>query len=85
MISLNGTGDHTHTITNFELRDVSVPDNTTIVFEGVSTASLREGPVTDIPTSITIKNGEIIGILLDPVAVNNHYGDTAIYGIVTNP
>ncbi|MGH9987603.1 MAG: hypothetical protein ACRD8W_26980, partial [Nitrososphaeraceae archaeon] len=51
MITLNGTGEehtHTHTITNFVLRNVAIPTNTTTIVEGTSTASMRNGPVTDI-------------------------------------
>ena len=83
MITLNGTGEHTHTITNFILSNVSIPNNMTTVFEGTTTASMRDGPVTDIPTTIAITNGKVISILLDPSKIENHYGDTPIYGIVT--
>jgi hypothetical protein len=84
MITVNGTGEHTHTITNFALGNVSKLNNMTTVFEGTSTASLRDGPVTDIPTTITIINGKVISIWLDPAKINNHYGDTPVYGTVTN-
>ncbi len=82
MITLNGTGEHTHTITNFALEDISMPNNMTTVFNGTSTASLREGPVTDIPTTITAINGKVISIWLDPTKINNHYGNTPVYGTV---
>lgn len=59
------------------------PNNMTNIFNGTSTANFREGPITDIPTIITITNGEVIGIWLDPVRINYHYGDTPIYGIVS--
>ncbi len=84
MITLNGTGEHTHTITNFALGNISKLNNMTTVFEGTSTASLRDGPVTDIPTTITITNGKVISMWLDPAKINNHYGDTPVYGTVTN-
>jgi len=84
MITLNGTGEHTHTLTNFALRNISQQNDMTTVFEGTSTASLREGPVTDISTIITITNGKVISIWLDPTKINNHYGNTPVYGTVTN-
>jgi hypothetical protein len=43
MVRLNGTAGHTHTITNFILANISQPDNMTKVFNGTSTASMREG------------------------------------------
>ena len=82
MVRLDGTAGHTHTITNFILANASRPDNMTTVFNGTSTASLREGPVTDIPTSIKIIGDKVISILLDPSRIDNHYGNTPIYGIV---
>ncbi|MGH9987766.1 MAG: hypothetical protein ACRD8W_27815 [Nitrososphaeraceae archaeon] len=82
MITLNGTGEHTHTITNFVLKDISMPNNMTIVFNGTSTASLREGPVTDIPTTIKAINDKVISIWLDPSKINGHYGNTPVYGII---
>ena len=82
MIRLNGTAGHTHTITNFVLANVSHPNNMTKVFNGTSTASMREGPVTDIPTTIRIMGDKVISIWLDPSRIENHYGNTPIYGIV---
>jgi hypothetical protein len=84
MVMLNGTGGHTHTITNFVLANVSQPDNMTKIFNGTSTASMREGPVTDIPTSIEIIGDKIISIWLDPSKIDNHYGNTPIYGILVD-
>src|ERR671919_1372460 len=82
MVRLDGTAGHTHTITNFILANASRLDNMTIAFNGTSTASLREGPITDIPTSIKIIGDKVISILLDPSRIDNHYGNTPIYGIV---
>jgi hypothetical protein len=82
MVRLNGTAGHTHTITNFVITNVSKPDNMTKIFNGTSTASLREGPVTDIPTSIEIIGDKVISIWLDPSTIDNHYGNTPVYGIV---
>jgi len=82
MINFNGTGEHTHTLTNFALEDVTMPDNLTTIFNGTSTANFREGPIIHIPTTITITNGKVISIWLDPAKINYHYGDTPVYGIV---
>jgi hypothetical protein len=82
MVKLDGTAAHTHTITNFVLADTSMPNNMTKIFNGTATASLKEGPVTDIPTSIRIMGDKVISIWLDPSKVNNHFGNTPIYGIV---
>jgi hypothetical protein len=81
MVRLNGSAAHTHTITNFVLSNSSQINNST-VFNGTATASLREGPVTDIPTSISIMGNKVISIWLDPSKVDSHYGKTPIYGLV---
>ena len=82
MVKLDGTAGHTHTITNFVLANVSQPDNMTKVLNGTTTASMIEGPVTDIPTTIKIMGDKVISIQLDPSKIDEHYGNTPIYGLV---
>jgi hypothetical protein len=82
MVRLNGSADHTHTITNFIVSNSSQVNNSTMTFNGTATASMREGPVTGIPSSITITGDKVISILLDPSKIGNHYGNTPIYGLV---
>jgi hypothetical protein len=82
MIMTNGSAMHTHTITDFVLKNKSMPNNTTTVFNGTASASLREGIVTDVPISIKVMNNNVISIWLDPAKVKNHYGNTPIFGIV---
>jgi hypothetical protein len=82
MIMTNGSAMHTHTITGFVLKNKSVPNKTTTVFNGTATASLKEGPVANIPTSIKVLDNKVISIWLDPTKVKNHFGNTPIYGVV---
>ena len=82
MVKLDGTAAHRHAITNFTLAGTSMPNNMTRVFNGTSTASMREGPVTGIPTSIRIMGDKVISIWLDPSKIANHFGNTPIYGLV---
>ena len=84
MVRLDGSAGHTHTITNFVASNYSQINNSTMMFNGTTTASMREGPVTDIPSSITITGDKVISIWLDPSKINNHYGNTPIYGLVMN-
>jgi hypothetical protein len=84
MVRFDGTGEHTHTITNFIIAEMLQPDNMTKIFNGTSTASMREGPVTDIPTSIKVTGDKVVSIWLDPSRMDNHYGNTPIYGLVTD-
>ena len=81
MIRINGSGAHTHVITNFILSNVSSNENGTRTYTGNSTISMPDAPITDVPTTIKI-SGEIISIFPDPSKVNEHFGNTPIYGAV---
>jgi hypothetical protein len=48
-------------------------------------ATMREGPVQDVQTTIEIAQDKVIAISPDPAALENHFGDTPIYGIVVSP
>jgi hypothetical protein len=81
MIMLNGSGAHTHVITNFILSNVSSDANGTMTYTGNSTISMPDAPIVDVPTTIKI-SGEVISIFPDPSKVNQHFGNTPIYGAV---
>jgi len=81
MIMLNGSGAHTHVITNFILSNVSYNENGTTTYTGNSTVSMPEAPIVDVPTTIKV-SGEIISIFPDPSKVNQHFGNTPIYGAI---
>jgi hypothetical protein len=82
MIRLNGSGEHTHVITNFVLSNVSSNENGTTTYIGNSTISMPDAPIVDVPTTIKI-SGEIISIFPDPSKVNHHFGNTPIYGALS--
>jgi hypothetical protein len=81
MIMLNGSGAHTHVITNFRLSNVSSEENGTMTYNGNSTIRMPDAPIVDVPTTIKI-SGEIISIFPDPSSVNDHFGPTPIYGVI---
>ena len=81
MIMLNGSGAHTHVITNFILSDVSSNENGTTTYTGNSTISMPDAPIVDVPTTIKV-SGEVISIFPDPSKVNEHFGNSPIYGAV---
>ncbi|HZD36389.1 MAG TPA: hypothetical protein VE130_14395 [Nitrososphaeraceae archaeon] len=82
MAMTNGSAQHQHKIYNFTLTNVSIPDNNTMVFDGTVTITMRDGPVNDVPITITVMQGNVISISLEPSMINNHFGDTPIYGVV---
>jgi hypothetical protein len=63
----------------------STENNATIVFTGTSSVSLRNGIVQNIPTTIKIMGDKVISIVVDPSKVDNHFGNTPIYGTVMKP
>jgi hypothetical protein len=81
MIMLNGSGAHTHVITNFILSNVSSNENGTTTYTGNSTVSMPEAPIVDVPTTIKV-SGQIISIYPEPSKVNEHFGNTPIYGAI---
>jgi hypothetical protein len=41
---------------------------------------MREGPITEVPTTITLLGDTGVSILFDPAKTNNHFGNSPIYG-----
>ena len=82
MVLTNGSAQHQHKISNFTLTNMSIPDNNTMVFDGTVTVTMRGGPVHDVPVTITVMQGNAVSISLEPSMVNNHFGDTPIFGVV---
>jgi hypothetical protein len=83
MVMINGSASHTHAITNFNLTDAS-EENGVKTFNGTSTLNLIEGTVTGVPTSIRVLGEGVISIWIDPSRVEEHYGETPIYGVVAD-
>lgn len=83
MVRTNGSALHQHQIYNFTLTGMSMPNNTTMTYNGTGTITMREGPVHDVPMSATVMEGDVISLWLDPSKIDNHFGDNPIYGTVT--
>jgi hypothetical protein len=85
MVMLDGTAMHTHMMSNFTQLGTefdSATNETTLT--GTSTITMREGPVNDVGTDITLSNSTI-AIEFDPESIDNHFGDTPIRGIIVTP
>jgi hypothetical protein len=83
MVMLNGSALHKHQISNFTLTGMSMPNEKTNVSNGTATIIMKEGPVNDVPISIRTFDDNIISIWVDPAKTMNHFGNTPIYGTVT--
>jgi hypothetical protein len=82
MVMTNGSAMHDHEIYNFKLASMSDPNNTTSVFNGTATITMRQGPVENVPVSIKRMDNNVISIWADPTMTNNHFGNTPIFGTI---
>jgi hypothetical protein len=83
MVLTNGSAKHQHRITNFTMTGASLSNNNmTLVFNGTSTVTMKDGPVENVQSNITILNNNTVSIWLDPILTNDHFGETPIYGTV---
>jgi hypothetical protein len=82
MVMTNGSAKHDHKIYNFKLTSMSNPNNTTSVFNGTATITMKQGPVENVPVSIKRIDNNVISIWADPTKVNNHFGNTPIFGTI---
>jgi hypothetical protein len=83
MVLLNGSAAHEHKLYNFSqtASAYNATGNST-TFNGTITVTLRDGPHPDVPARIEIMQDNAISIWLDPASVDNHFGNTPIFGTV---
>ena len=53
--------------------------------QGSVTVTMKDGPVSDVPTTWAINNNNTLAISMDPSKINDHFGDTPIYGLEQTP
>lgn len=82
MVMTNGSAMHDHRIYNFTLTDMSMPNNSTTVFNGTATITMRQGLVHDVPLSIKAMENNAVSIWIDPTKIQNHFGNTPIFGTI---
>jgi hypothetical protein len=80
MIKTDGTALHQHTISGFKLTRTPITSGNSTMFNGTSTITMKNGPVNNVPTSISLMDGSTIKIWLDPSKTGNHFGNTPLYG-----
>jgi hypothetical protein len=84
MVMKNGSAYHMHQISNATIDDVTMDGNNTIM-KGLVTVTMREGSISNVPTNWTINNNTTLTISMDHSMINNHFGDTPIYGLELTP
>jgi hypothetical protein len=83
MMKLDGSAMHKHTINDFKLAGNPTKITTGTTYNGTATVSMKQGPVSNVPISITLSDNGDISIMVDPKTTNNHFGNTPIGGKVT--
>ncbi|MDQ3717696.1 MAG: hypothetical protein M3311_00915 [Thermoproteota archaeon] len=78
---------HNHEISNFTQvgEPTFNPETNSTTIRDTATITMREGPVQGVQTTIEVAQDRVIVITPDPAAVENHFGNTPIYGIVVSP
>ena len=82
MVMTNGSAMHDHELYDFTLTDMSMPNNSTTVFNGTATITMRQGPVPDVPVSIKAMENNAVSIWVEPTKIQNHFGNTPIFGTI---
>lgn len=82
MTKIDGTAEHIHSIYDLKLSSDPIIDSASnsTVFNGTTTVTLKDGPVSNVPTQIELLADSAIAISVDGNATNNHFGTTPIYG-----
>ena len=83
MVMLNGTAMHKHQMSDFTLTSISMPNEKTVVYNGTATITMKEGPVNSVPVSVSTMDDNVISIMPDPANTKDHFGNTPIYGTIT--
>ncbi len=84
MVQPDGNARHMHMIYGFKPTEFTTEQNNTIhIVKGTATVTMRDGPVPDVPLTIKIFNGAVIGLWIGPDKVDNHFGSDPIYGILS--
>jgi hypothetical protein len=83
MVKLDDSAMHKHTINDFKLAGNLTKTSIGSTYNGTTTVSMKEGPVSNVPISITMSDNGNISIIVDPKTTDNHFGNTPIEGKVT--
>lgn len=82
MIAADGTSAHTHTVSGFSLEEHSV-EGEVHAYSGTATVSTADGSQPGVPLGIEVRNGAVVAISVDPSSLDGHFGETPVYGTVS--
>lgn len=82
MVKPNGSAAHEHEVSNLVVSGQPTTQNNSTVIEGTTIITMRDAPVPDEPTTITLTEKDI-SVYFDPAKINNHFGNQSVTGSVT--
>ncbi len=82
MAKPDGSAAHDHTVNNLAVSAQPTNQNNSTVIDGTTTITMRDGPVSDEPTTITLGEKDI-SVYFDPAKIDNHFGNQSITGTIT--
>ena len=82
MVKPNGSAAHEHEVNNLVVSEYTSSQTGLTTIQGNTTITMRDGPVTDEPTTITLDGNEI-SLYFDPAKIDNHFGNQSITGSVS--
>ena len=83
MAKPDGSAAHDHQISKFMMIGSPVSQGNETILNGTSTITMREGPVTEEPVSITLSD-ERISVFFEPSKIDNHFGNQSVTGTVSS-
>ena len=83
MAKPDGSAAHDHQTSEFMMIGSPVSQGNETILNGTSTITMREGPVTEEPTSITLSD-ERISVFFEPSKIDNHFGNQSVTGTVSS-
>jgi len=76
MAKEDGSAMHKHTINEFKLTGNPSKTSTGTTYDGAATITMKDGPVSNVPVSITLSDNGNFSIMVDPRATKDHFGST---------
>lgn len=84
MVMPDGNAMHGHNVYGFNVENYSANGTTTRTFEGTATVTMREGPVSDVPVTVTIYNNAVLAMWIGPEMIDSHFGEGPVYGVLSS-
>jgi len=85
MVMPDGNAMHSHSVYNFDVASSSVDEATsTHTFEGTATVTMRDGPVSGVPLTVTISNNAVMAMQIGPELIDSHFGTGPVYGVLSS-